>query len=1112
MGPGTLVAAIVAVVTVVLVILLLKRVDPAAGTDSDTVDEDPSPESRPEENEPVNLNQIADSLEAPFEKMAHPGGALDDPQFRLAVETLCSKDYSVAQVKNFALGSNWVLQCIGLEALACRDDTVPVLERTRARLKTIWAWPLYFAIRFIDAKSPEPEIGNIVASAQSWWGDNPMICDELSAVFKKRLDNGEQVVLGQRYRSLGIDDRNSVHKFVAALPDSVRRPIGAALDAYAKHAVDDRFLRSVGELLTRERLQDPVFPTQQFARLHRELEDEIGDAKPRSILIVGQSGVGKSALRRFFARTLINRGWHVFKTSATSIVADKVYIGEIEGQVKRLSQNATVAKRVAVYVDRLNELDEFGRSKSQNNSVLDQLWPMIDSRDMFFVSETTQSGLQVLLKHFPTLQTTLKIVPMQPEDESVTAELAESYLSQAEIDAPQPQRDEVVAEAVQVSQQYLSHKALPGSVLSLVELAILLAQRSEGDVPLGRAHVLGALSQVTGLPSDVLDERQNLDVAAVRDAFTQRIIGQDEAVECLVERIAMLKAGLTDPTRPVGVFLFAGPTGTGKTEIAKTLAEFLFGSPEQMIRLDMSEYQNSDSAWRLISDNDDRGGSGSLTTRIREQPFSVVLLDEFEKAHAKVWDMFLQVFDDGRLTDEKGRVADFRHSIIILTSNLGSTISNQAGPGFTSTRGEFSTGDVMRTVNRTFRREFINRLDRVVVFNPLGRDVMRAILQKELSLALDRRGLRTKQWAVEWEDSAIEFLLDEGFTPDLGARPLRRAIEKHLLAPLSLTMVQNEAPAGEQFLFVRSDGDALQVEFIDPDAGEADEPASEGGDAQSELSVEKILQSSGVPKGAPELLTSDMAAIQGRVAAKDWSDNKSEMISQMNSASFWEQDNRHVILDRIELMDRIESAATVLGKLANRLERSGSNTSLVQGIANRIFVLREGLRDYDDRRATQAIIGIRLVSGDVGLPGAEEFRDRVIEMYRNWARRRGMRLRELDASNGRYEALFLVSGFGSFGLLSEESGLHVFESPHGETRFDRIRARVEAAPVAAPGSNHLQDIDSRAADLLDTNKAGKVVVVRRYREQPSPLARDSVRNWRTGRLDFVFDGNFDVIG
>jgi ATP-dependent Clp protease ATP-binding subunit ClpC len=178
----------------------------------------------------------------------------------------------------------------------------------------------------------------------------------------------------------------------------------------------------------------------------------------------------------------------------------------------------------------------------------------------------------------------------------------------------------------------------------------------------------------------------------LRAFFERRVLGQPEAVDCLVERVAMVKAGLTDPTRPQGVFLFVGPTGTGKTEIAKTLAEFLFGSPERMIRLDMSELQTWESQARILGEADETSDSAALVNQIRKQPFSVVLLDEFEKAHPTVWDLFLQVFDDGRLTDKRGNTADFRHSVIILTSNLGATLPHGASVGFAQEQSQFAAG------------------------------------------------------------------------------------------------------------------------------------------------------------------------------------------------------------------------------------------------------------------------------------------------------------------------------------------------------------------------------------------------------------------------------------
>lgn len=1104
---SSLLAAVLILIFVLGVALIMTMRQTKSGTPNTTNEAAQATKltGKPEQPTEIDVTKAARELEAHLEELPQPYDAVDNKAFAEVVDALCSDRFSADYVYNLCVGTNWVLRCMALIALERRGDTDKALQATRSRLTGSWLFPLVFSLRFVDRNSSQPEIANFLAATQHWWSQNPMVTDELNAIFRRRLAADEPLQLSPSFDTLDADELTAVSSFVSTLAEDVRLPIGEAVKRFSDAAVDTEFLRSIGELVTSNQDSASVFETESLNSLHHQLMDELADAKPQSLLVVGEPGVGKTALRDLFANTLLSQKWRIVKTSPTHIIADQKYIGEIEGQVRRIAKEATARKRVAIFVDRFNELDEFGRHKGKKSSLLDQLWPLIENRSLFFVSETTPSGLQAIATRFPSLSTTVKVLKMEAASESDTAELVTSLLNVMLPNTTNEQVDDVLQEALQVSQQYFSHRALPGSVLSLVRLSAQIATRdSNGQIH--RGHVLDALSQISGLPHDVLDEKQTLDVDGLRESFKTRIFGQDEAVDCLVDRIAMLKAGLTDPGRPVGVFLFAGPTGTGKTEIAKTLAEYLFGTKDQMIRLDMSEYQSPDSALRLISDDDESGGSGALTTRIRERPFAVVLLDEFEKAHSKVWDMFLQVFDDGRLSDAKGRLADFRHSIIILTSNLGSTISNEAGIGFTGRSGEFSSNDVMRMVNKTFRREFVNRLDRTVVFKPLNREVMRGILRKELQLVLDRRGLRSKQWAVEWEDSAIEFLLDEGFTPDLGARPLRRAIEQHLLVPLSLTMVQNQAPAGEQFLFVRSDGDALQVEFIDPDATSTQ--ATVYAEA-TDVSLASILQSATPPKDAAVFLRQTIDTLQSRVAESIWTQNKTDMLSELNSADFWQRDGRHWTLDRIELMDRIESAAATLGKLSDRLSRPTS--VLISSIANRLFVLTEGLKDYDQRRATQALIGIRLVTEDTALDNASSFLDDVTQMYRQWARARGMRIETLDSSGCRYQTVFRVSGFGSFGLLAGETGLHVLQTPITENKTERVRVRVQVSPLHTDNGGHDDDAGRTVGTLIDAHAPDKVVVVRRYARAPSPLARDNVNGWRTGRLDFVLAGNFDVL-
>jgi ATP-dependent Clp protease ATP-binding subunit ClpC len=1058
------------------------------------------------------LSLLAKTIELQIDGFAHPDDLRADKDFKKAVAILANSALTSDQVLNYATGANWILTCAGCDALCRREDAEKCVGRVVSSLSNLGQWPIFFAVSFIEAKATEPVAARVVVSSQYWWENNAFICETIGTYCERRIEAGEEIHVGPLLGDREEGSGEALNQFIERFPKKARDEIKARLVKYSNSAVDTKFLRSVGETLGNDQITEPVFTTEQIDDFKEDLEAELTSATPRSILIVGESGVGKTSLRRAFARVLLAQGWMIFKTSAANIIAGKKYVGEIEEQVRSLANNATTAKRVAMFVDRMGELGEFGRYKGKDNSVLDQLWPEIESRKMFLVSETTPSGLQALARKHPSLPTVLKIMQMQAVNEDQAGDLAEQLFHHLCADVPAEKREEVVTESLQLAQQYLSHKAMPGSVLTLLELAVLRSQREETDAP-NRDHVLGALSQISGLPKEVLDDTQQLDIDGVREAFASRVIGQDEAVSCLVERIAMLKAGLTDPGRPVGVFLFAGPTGTGKTEIAKRLAELLFGSPEQMIRLDMSEFQNQDSV-RSILGQDEGGDAASLVSRIRQQPFSVVLLDEFEKAHMKIWDIFLQVFDDGRLTDARGQLADFRHAIIILTSNLGSTISKEAGMGFTSKGGEFAPADVMRTVSRTFRPEFVNRLDRVVVFNPLSREVMRAILKKELKLALGRRGLRSKQWAVEWEDSAIEFLLSEGFTADLGARPLRRAIERHLLAPLSITMVQNRAPAGEQFLFIRSDGNALQVEFVDPDDEPADGPSDDvagTGDEKHPPSLAGLIMGSATSGNASDFLLTEMNKILDRTESESWEKRKAGHIAELNHESFWDREDRYQVLDRIELIDRLDTAATTLASLTARLQNSGS-ARLIKSTANRIHVVTEGIKDLDLERPTQAFLGIRLVSGDANLPGASEFLNNVIAMYDNWGKGRGMRLRTLlPARRSRYAALFTVSGFGSYGVLEPEAGVHVFEVPAGGKRFDRIRVRVHVAAVPAVSAEKLKDLPGEAVRNLDAPVTKETSIVRRYREDPSPLVRDGVRGWRTGRLEQVYQGNFDII-
>ncbi|MEM1262354.1 MAG: ATP-dependent chaperone ClpB [Pseudomonadota bacterium] len=323
------------------------------------------------------------------------------------------------------------------------------------------------------------------------------------------------------------------------------------------------------------------------------------------------------------------------------------------------------------------------------------------------------------------------------------------------------------------------------------------------------------VSRWTGIPVAKMLEGEREKLLAMEDALQQRVIGQSEAVVSVSNAIRRARAGLSDPRRPIGSFLFLGPTGVGKTELSKALAEFLFDTDEAMVRLDMSEYMEKHSVARLIGAPPGYVGyeeGGHLTEVVRRKPYSVLLLDEIEKAHPDVFNVLLQVLDDGRLTDGQGRTVDFRNTVIIMTSNLGSQrIQALAGEG----SYDAMKAAVMEVVGEHFRPEFINRVDDAVVFHPLGRDHIRAIVDIQLALLHGR--LAERELTLTLTDAARDLLADAGFDPVYGARPLKRAIQTRVENPLAERILAGSFGPGDTIEVGVSD-DELVFESADASA------------------------------------------------------------------------------------------------------------------------------------------------------------------------------------------------------------------------------------------------------------------------------------------------------
>jgi ATP-dependent Clp protease ATP-binding subunit ClpB len=321
-------------------------------------------------------------------------------------------------------------------------------------------------------------------------------------------------------------------------------------------------------------------------------------------------------------------------------------------------------------------------------------------------------------------------------------------------------------------------------------------------------EIAEVVSKWTGIPVSKMLEGEKEKLLRMEEALNKRVVGQDEAVKIVSNAIRRSRAGLSDPRRPNGSFLFLGPTGVGKTELCKALAEFLFDTEESMVRIDMSEFMEKHSVARLIGAPPGYVGydeGGYLTEAVRRRPYAVILLDEVEKAHPDVFNVLLQVLDDGRLTDGQGRTVDFRNTVVIMTSNLGSDVIQQFAGESNYARMK---SEVMKVVQENFRPEFINRIDDICVFHPLGQAQIRAIV--DIQLTHLKRRLADRNLELMMDDSALDRLSEAGYDPVYGARPLKRAIQQQVENPLAQAILSGKFLPGDRIKARANGGGALE--------------------------------------------------------------------------------------------------------------------------------------------------------------------------------------------------------------------------------------------------------------------------------------------------------------
>ncbi|NNE91704.1 MAG: ATP-dependent Clp protease ATP-binding subunit [Verrucomicrobiales bacterium] len=530
-----------------------------------------------------------------------------------------------------------------------------------------------------------------------------------------------------------------------------------------------------------------------------------------SVCLVGESGCGKTAVLIDAARRL-ERAWNTgggekprrfWMTSGSRLVAGMRWLGQWQERLEEVIARISSIPGV-LCIENLMELTRLGGSTPES-SLAAFLVPYLESGELRIVAEATPTEIDALDRVLPGLIDRMQVMKLQkftPDQSKKIVTRAADFFTQNDKVAFGATAAERTHDLFARFQPYV---AFPGKVIQFMGNLVDRAPHSKRPEITART-VEDGFSETTGLPDFLVRDSRALEYGAIVDQFQEKLIAQDPAVETVCRLVAKFSAGLNDPNRPIGVLLFCGPTGVGKTQLVRLLGDFLFPKrpeKERIIRLDMSEYAGYDAAQRLLGTA--AGEPSDLIRKMRANSFSVLLLDEIEKASDEVFDVFLNVFEEGRLTDSLGRLTSFQSSLIVMTSNLGAGSSGNLGfsPG-----GETTVGEVDRSaVLNFFRPEFFNRIDQVVYFSPLNREAIELITRKELNEIADREGLAAKKLDLEIDDEVCRFLAERGFDPVYGARPLQRAIEETVTLPLARWLAQSPGLKGKTIRVSRGEGD-----------------------------------------------------------------------------------------------------------------------------------------------------------------------------------------------------------------------------------------------------------------------------------------------------------------
>jgi ATP-dependent Clp protease ATP-binding subunit ClpC len=623
-----------------------------------------------------------------------------------------------------------------------------------------------------------------------------------------------------------------------------------------------------GKDITREAAEGRLDPVVGREQEIERLAQILSRRKKNNPVMIGEPGVGKSAIieglakrivERKVARTLLDK--RIVSLDMAAIVAGTKYRGQFEERLKAVIDEVSQNKNVIMFIDEIHNIVGAGNASGSMDAA-NLLKPALARGEFQCIGATTLDEYRKSIEKDGALERRFQKVLVEPTTPEETLEILNNIKEMYEKHHGVSYTDEALRACVTLTERYISDRFFPDKAIDAMDEAgsrvhitkvdtpkeiedleqrIAEAQQNKFNavqqqnfesaasyrdqqeklkeelqeakqrweaeldsrrVTVNEGHIAEVVAMMTGVPVQRIAQSEGIRLLGMTDELKKQVVGQDEAIDKIARSIRRNRAGLRDPKRPIGSFMFLGPTGVGKTLLAKRLAEFLFNSDEALIRVDMSEYMEKFNVSRLVGAPPGYVGyeeGGQLTEKVRRHPYSVVLLDEIEKAHPDVFNMLLQVLDEGNLTDGLGRKVDFKNTIIIMTSNIGTRELKDfgAGVGFNTSEltKERSDSVIRKALNRQFSPEFLNRVDDIVTFGALNHDCILKIVDIELASfykRVEENGLK-----LEITAAAKNLVADRGFDIQYGARPLKRAIQSEIEDPLSEMLLREEAKTGD---------------------------------------------------------------------------------------------------------------------------------------------------------------------------------------------------------------------------------------------------------------------------------------------------------------------------